>query len=184
MSTEYQSLTWRQMAAYHEELREVIFADVESTYAALGIKAHEISYKDVKEADKWKKIWTKENRVASWGWLDLYEQYHSRGGARRFDLALSKAGALISLCYGMLERDRLILKLHAIEHSPLKNKVLSDSILDINLYAADLYAQLNGSRELWLCDPVSPAHTRLYRGKGYKPYENHFGKVTHLVKKL
>ncbi len=118
MNSDYQSLTWRQMAEYHEELRKEIFDRVEQKYKHFGVQAREISFKDTTEADSWKKIWQKPNRKASWSWSELYQEYHSRGGARRFDMAISKGSSLISLCYGMMERNRVVLKLHAIEHAP------------------------------------------------------------------
>ncbi len=183
MDSNYQSLTWRQMASYHEELRKEIFEKVESRYSFLNIKANEISYKNSVEADSWKKVWDKPNRAASWSWADLYHEYHTRGSARRFDMALSRNGGLVGLCYGMMERDRVILRLHAVERTPVQSNAISDYI-DINLYAANLYARLNNTREIWICDPVSPAHTRMYQGKGYTPHENYRGTVTHLVVKL
>ncbi len=133
------------------------------------------------EADDWKKMWKQPNRKAIWNWVDMYRDYHSRGGARRFDMALFRGASLVSLCYGMMERNRVILRLHAVERSPLEQ---SSQTLNINLYAAELYADMNGSSEIWLCDPVSPAHVRLYQRKGYTPHENFRGEVTHLVTKL
>lgn len=184
MDSDYNNLTYREAVEYHKELRQEIFNDVEKTYATLNLSASEISFNNVVEANGWKKIWKKTNRVAGWDWVRLYNEYHSRGGARRFDMALSKNGSLVSLCYGMMERSRIILRLHAIENSPLNSTLIANNSIKINLYAANLYGALNGASEIWICDPVSPAHVRLYRSKGYTPHENHQGKVTCLVAKI
>ncbi len=184
MSTEYKSLTWRQMATFHSELRKKICNKVEERYKHLTISASEISLRHAQIANTWKERWTKPNRAASWDWVKLYHEYGARSAARRFDLALSKGENLITLCYGMMQQDRLILRLHAIERSPLSCNGLSGDTVDINLYAADLYAKLNNTKEIWLCNPVSPAHVRLYSSKGYKPHENYRGETTHLIMRL
>lgn len=98
-------------------------------------------------------------------------------------MALRKGGSLLGLCYGMLERNRLTLKLHAIERAPVNNE-LSGKILDIALYAAALYASLNGTEEVWICDPVSPAHVRMYQSKDYQPQTDWRERVTHLTLRL
>lgn len=180
---QYSSLTYKQTCSYHEKLRESVFRTVEKDFGGLGICLSEISFKDANEANSWKKLWSKPERAATWDWVRLYSEYHSRGGARRFDMAIRRSGSLHGLCYGMMERDRLVLKLHALERSPV-NHELAGKVLDITLYAADLYATINGAHEIWLCDPVSPAHTRLYQSKGYTPVTNWQDDVTHLLLRL
>lgn len=181
---DYHRLTYKQTCAYHEELRNVIFESLENEYSHLRIRANEISFKDANEADHWKSLWKNKNRIANWSWTDLYHQYHSRGGARRFDLGIKQSGSLMGLCYGELTRDRIILKLHALEKSPLNNNPLSNQFVNMTLFAANLYARLNDVTELWLCNPVSPVHVRLYESKGYVPQTNNFYRVTHLTKRL
>jgi len=57
-------------------------------------------------------------------------------------------------------------------------------MLNITLYAANLYAIVNETPEVWLCTPVSEAHVRLYRGQGYTPYYDRFDNCTHLMKRV
>ncbi|WP_444995899.1 hypothetical protein [Aliikangiella sp. IMCC44359] len=90
MSTEYQSLTWRQMATFHSELRGKICRKVEERYKYLKISASEISLQHAQIANTWKECWAKPNRAASWDWVKLYYEYGTRSAARRFDLALSR----------------------------------------------------------------------------------------------
>lgn len=101
-----------------------------------------------------------------------------------YDLAVRKNGVLIGLCYDALELDRVILKLHVLERSPMKNNPMTNQFVDIALFAANLYARLNDSKELRLCNPVSPVHVRLYQGKGYDPQTDRFDTVSHLTKRL
>lgn len=180
----YNRLTYKQTVVYHEEMRNVIFESIENEYQSLGISANEITYQDTVYANSWKSLWAKSERAASWDWTRLYYDYQSRSGARRFDLAIRKGDSLIGLCYGELGRDRLILKLHALERAPIKGNPLSNRFVDISLFAANLYANLNDTSELWLCNPVSPVHTRLYKRKGYTPQVDRLDRVTHLMKRL
>lgn len=180
---QYDSLTYKQTSNYHEKLREHVFRTVENDFGSLRITLSEISFRDANEANSWKQLWPKPDKAAAWDWVRLYNEYRSRGGARRFDMAIKRGRALHGLCYGMMEHNRLVLRLHALERSPVYNE-LAGKVLDITLYAADLYATINGAQEIWLCDPVSPAHTRLYQSKGYTPVTNWRDDVTHLMMRL
>ena len=180
---EYNKLTYRQTLAYHDELRNSLYELVTKEFASLGISLRSITYKDVQEADGWKTLWRKEDRAASWNWTDMYHNYQSRSGARRLDLAITKPNKLLGLCYGMLERNRLILKVHAMEANP-QHRALAGHMLEITLFSARIYADINGASEIWLCDPVSPAHVRLYQGRGYTPYYDRFDRCTHLMRKI
>jgi len=99
------------------------------------------------------------------------------------DMAIYRSSRLLGLVYGMLERNRLTLKVNAMEANPTDNPVVGQ-MLDITLFAADAYAELNGAAEIWLCNPVSPAHVRLYQGKGYTPYFDRWDNCTHLARRL
>ncbi len=99
-------------------------------------------------------------------------------------MAICKGQQLVGLVYGMLERNRLILKVHAMEASPSKNNPIWGKMLDITLYAVNLYAIVNNTPEVRLCTPVSEAHVRLYKGQGYTPSYDRFGKCTHLMKRM
>ncbi|MFT7561799.1 MAG: hypothetical protein ACI93R_003730 [Flavobacteriales bacterium] len=180
---EYDSLTYRETLKFHDEMRAEIYRDLEREFTSLGIKVREITFSDVSEAVSWKAKWKQPGRAAIWNWKQLYNEYHSRSGSRRLDLAITKNNILLGLVYGMLERNRLILKVHAMEANP-QNNPIAGKMLDMTLYAASVYALVNDTSEIWLCSPVSPAHTRLYQGRGYKPYYDRFDKCTHLIKRL
>jgi hypothetical protein len=92
-------------------------------------------------------------------------------------------GQLQLLCYGVPSRSKLILKLHAIERAPLQH-ALRGKIIDIALFAADAYARLIESEEIWLCNPISPAHVRLYQAAGFEPQTNASGNVTYLSMRI
>ncbi|MFT7562012.1 MAG: hypothetical protein ACI93R_003946 [Flavobacteriales bacterium] len=179
----YDQLTFRQMSQYHVELREALYMFLKEEYMAYGCTFSEISAANAAEADLWKEKWSKPNRKASWSWGKLYREYRSRPAARRFDIAVHKSGQLQGLCYGMLDRNRFILKLHAVERSPT-SKSLAGGILKMVFAAADYYAMLNETHEIWVCDPVSPAHVRMYQSKGYEAVRNWRDDVTHLARRI
>lgn len=181
-SNQYENLTYRQVESYHGELRAALCSVVESEFASLGIQASEISFAHIQEAESWKNK-HKPGRAATWDWKELYHNYHSRGAVRRFDMAISKGNALLGIVYGMLERNRLILKIHAMEANP-QIKSIKGKMLDITLFAANVYAKVNQTPEIWLCTPVSEAHVRMYRQKGYEPHYDRFDKCTHLMRKV
>ncbi|GLS27497.1 hypothetical protein GCM10007877_32160 [Marinibactrum halimedae] len=70
-----------------------------------------------------------------------------------------------------------------MEANPVDNPI-SGQILDITLYAADLYAKINTTPEIWLCTLVSPAHVRLYEQRGFSPHYDRFDECAHLLKRL
>ncbi len=178
----YNNMTHREAAQYHEDMRSAVYEFVENEFTSLGITLKPITIKDAKTADQWKDIWKKE-RKATWIWQDLYHTYQSRSAIRRLDIAVFKNSILIGLVYGMLDRGRLVLKVHAMESNPSDN-LIAGKMLKITLFAAEAYANLNDTPEIWLCDPVSPAHIRLYKSQGYEPYYDHWDRCTHLARKL
>lgn len=173
----------KETVAYYENLRDTVFEFVEKEYQAYGIKLKEISFRDAQEADSWKNEWKSEKRVASWEWSKLYMDYHSSSGIKRFDLALYMNGKLQALCYGAPSKGKYILKLHALERAPNDNPIRG-KVLSMVLFTADAYARLIGAEELWLCNPVSPAHVKLYAKAGYEPHFNNLGTATHLSMRL
>ncbi len=178
----YGNLTYRQTLSFHDEQRIALYEFIEEEYASFGVSVKGITLADVNTANGWKELW-KGGRATEWDWVDLFYRYQSRGGARRLDMAVHKHNRLLGLVYGMLERNRLILKVHAMEANPEDNPILG-KMLDITLFAADAYAELNSVGEIWLCEPASQAHVRLYKGKGYTPYYDHMDKCTHLARRL
>ena len=175
--------SYKETIEYYNQLRQSLFEYVENEFNYLGIKLSEISYADAVEADTWVLKWKNHTRITTWEWTRLYNEYHSHSGVKRFDIAVKSAGQLQMLCYGVPSRKKLVLKVHAVERAPHQDG-LRGKVLDITLFAAISYAMLLDSEELWLCNPVSPAHVRLYQRSGFKPHYNAQGIVTHLSKRL
>ena len=113
----------------------------------------------------------------------MYMDYHSNSGIKRFDLALHQEGKLQALCYGVPSPGKYILKLHALERSPIENPIRG-KVLSIVLFAADAYARLIGAEELWLCNPASSSHVKMYSKAGFEPHFNNLGIATHLSLRL
>ncbi|WP_020404973.1 hypothetical protein [Hahella ganghwensis] len=175
--------SYKETISRYEALRQVVFEFAESEYSGYGLKFSEISYKDAQTAETWAGLWKNSSRAASWEWTRMYHSYHSNAGVKRFDIAIKHAGQLVALCYGVPSHRKMILKLHALERSPLTSQ-LNGMVLEIMLFAATAYARMLGSNELWLCEPVSPAHVRLYSKAGYEPKYNSAGNCTHLTMRL
>lgn len=175
--------TFKETISHYADLREAVFEFVQDEFKAYGIRLSEITRLDAAEADSWGAQWKNPERIASWKWSQLFTEYHSNSGVKRFDIAVKIGGQLQLLCYGVPSRGRLFLKLHAIERAPHRH-ALRGRVIDIALYAADAYARLIESEEIWLCNPVSPAHVRLYQSAGFEPHFNSQGKVTYLSMRI
>lgn len=164
--------SFKETIYYYQELRNTLYEFIEDQFPS--IRAHEITFRDAQQADQWPGEWLKTARAASWQWTRLYSDYRSNAGIKRFDLALYQGGRLLALCYGVPSQKKLILKLHALERAPGAN-ALSGRVVSVVLFAASAYARLLGSNELWLCNPVSDTHTRLYQKSGFEPIAPHPG---------
>jgi hypothetical protein len=178
----YEKITHKEAKQYHEDMRDTLHRFVEQEFAYLSVKLKPITLQHTQTANSWKEVW-KEGRAATWDWTEMYYTYQGRHAIRRLDMAVFKNGKLLGLTYGMLDRGRLVLKVHAMEANP-SEKVIAGHMLKITLYAAESYAQLNDTPEIWLCDPTSPAHVRLYQSKGYESFYDHWDRCTHLAKRL
>ena len=171
--------SYRETIRFYKDLREAVYEYIEEEYRYLGIRASEITHLDACAADQWKS----EGSRAFWGWQQMYANYHTHAGIKRFDLAIKLRGALQLLCYGVPSRRKLILKMHAIERSP-KRYTLEEDAVEIALLAAMTYADLLCSKELWLCNPMSPAHVRYYRQYGFTPQHDAAGQTPYLTMRL
>jgi hypothetical protein len=163
--------------------RRAVFEFIRREFSAYSVEASEITLADAREADSWKTKWPNPSRAATWSWEVLYRDYHRNDGIKRFDLAVRIGGRLQLLCYGLPNNSRLILKLHAIERGPERNP-LRGRVLEIALSAAIAYARLIGSQELWICNPVSTAHVRMYSAGGFTPHTGRDGAISHLSMRL
>ena len=171
--------SYRETIKFYKDLREAVYEYIEEEYRSLGIRASEITHLDVYTADQWKS----EGSRAFWGWQQMYADYHTHTGVKRFDLAIKLHGALQLLCYGVPSRRKLILKMHAIERSP-KRYMLEEDAVEIALLAALTYADLLRSKEIWLCNPMSLAHVRYYRQYGFTPHQDAAGQIPYLTMRL
>ena len=170
---------YRETIRHYNELREAVYIFVEKRFQSQGIKACEVSHLDACAADKW----VGEGGNTSWQWQQMYADYHTHAGIKRFDLAIKLHGILQLLCYGVPSRRKLILKLHAIERSPTEYR-LADNAVSIALFAAFAYAELIESKEIWLCNPLSPAHVRLYQAHGFTARPDALGRIPYLTMRL
>lgn len=175
--------TFRETIKHYEDMRKVSHNFTEEEYRAYGVKLREIRYIDAVEADKWATQWDEVEKIPSWEWVKMYHDYHSNTGVKRFDTALYAQGKLCAVCYGMPSRKKLILKLHAIGRLPYNNP-LEGKVLAIMLYAADSYARILDSEELWICNPMNSRLVSLYQSIGYMAHTNNLGVTTHLSLRL
>jgi len=174
--------SFKETIHHYQDVRDALFEFVEEQYP--GVQAREITLRDAQTADQWPFEWQKSTRTASWQWTKMYSAYRSNSGIKRFDLALHQGGRLLALCYGVPSRNKLTLKLHALERAPGGNP-LSGRVVSMIFFAASAYARLLGARELWLCNPVSDAHVRLYQKSGFEPIASRPGMpVKHLVRRI
>lgn len=175
--------TFKETITFYEDLRQAVFEFTEEEFDGFGIRLSEISFADAVEADSWSTLWKNPKRITMWEWRSMFHDYHSNSGIKRFDIAVKIGGRLQLLCYGVPSRNKLILKVHALERSPVNNP-LRGKVVDMTLFAADAYARLIDAEELWLCNPVSPAHVRLYQSFGFTPNFNNKNKATHLSMRI
>lgn len=169
--------TYQETIRHYQELRKVVYEFAEDEFRAFGAKFSEIAYRDAAEADKWR--WDDVNKTPIWEWTRMYRDYHSNSGAKRFDIAVRAHGKLCALCYGVPSRRKLVLKLHALSRLP-NNNPLRGNILSMVLFAADAYARLIGSEEMWLCNPMNNHLVKLYESAGFTAHYNNIGTATHL----
>ena len=175
--------TFRETISYYAALRQAVFEFVEDEFKPYGVRLSEISRADAVEADSWASHWQNRKRIPTWQWTQLFAEYHGNAGIKRFDIAVKIGAQLQLLCYGVPTRRKLVLKLHAIERSPLSHP-LRGKVVDLALYAADAYARLLDSDEIWLCNPMSAAHVRLYQSAGFTPHANNHGTVEYLSMRI
>jgi hypothetical protein len=171
--------TKSDVVAHYQRLRRFAYDKTEQEFAPLHVKLSEISYGDAVEADAWRSQWVDPERAPSWSWVQMYQEYRSNAGIKRFDPAIRVGGKLCGLCYGVPNRSRLILKLHAITRAPVDNP-LRRSCFRVALFGASTYADAIGSEEIWLVQPMNEAVAAYYAGFGFTSERNATGKITHM----
>jgi len=117
------------------------------------------------------------------GYIQLFHEYRSNAGIKRFDLAIRFGGRLLGLCYGLPSASRLILRIHAGGRAPLENP-LRGSFFRVVLFAASAYASLLGSKEIWLMLPVNERVAEYYSRFGFSAERNRGGTVTHMIMRV
>lgn len=177
MNAQGQKRTFRETIQHYNDLRDVVYEFAEQEFASLGAEFTEISFQDAVKADNWR--WTESKRQPIWLWKQMYRNYHSNAGIKRFDVAVKSNGELCALCYGVPNKRKLVLKLHLLSRKP-DNNPFSGKIFSMVLYAADAYARLIGADEMWLCNPMNEELVDYYQQAGFTPHSNKLGRTTHL----
>ena len=172
-----------QAVTHYQSLRRLSYDKTEREYAPLRVKLSEISYADALEADGWGPLWSAPERRPTWSWVHMFHEYRSNAGIKRFDPAIRVDGKLCGLCYGIPNRSKLILKLHAITGSPMDTP-LRRSCFPVALFAASTYADFLGSEEIWLVNPMNDSVAAYYARFGFSSERNASGHVTHMRIKL
>src|SRR5262245_35562190 len=172
-----------QTVAHYRNLRRLAYDKTEREYAPLQVKLSEISYSDALEADGWGPLWPDPRRRPTWSWIQMFHEYQGNPGIKRFDPAIRVRGKLCGLCYGVPNKSKLILRLHAITGAPVNNP-LRRSCFPVALFAASAYADFLGSEEIWLVNPVNESVAAYYAGHGFSVERNSSGHVTHMRIKL
>lgn len=109
----------------------------------------------------------------------MYKDYQSNAGSKRFDIAFKVNGKICALCYGVPTKTKMVLKIHALERKPNQNP-LQGQTLKIILFAAEAYATLLGSKELWLCNPMNQTLVGKYQKAGFDAHTDKAGYTSHL----
>jgi hypothetical protein len=167
----------------YKELRDVVYEFTENEFKVPGLKLSEITLQDAINADLWSEKWNDSERITTWEWRNMYNEYQSNSGLKRFDLAFKVHGQICALCYGIPTRTKMVLKIHALERKP-DNNPLQGKALTMILFAADAYANLLGAKELWICNPMNPTLVSKYQGVGFQPHNNKLGRTSHLTLRI
>lgn len=175
--------TVAEVRSHYAGLRSLVYQAVAAEFVSLNVTLKEISYTDAISADRWIASWSDTHKRPIWSWVDMYHNYQNRNELKRFDVAVVAQGETVALCYGRPSREKMLLKIHTIARKPYGNP-LAGQTLDIILYAAGLYADLLGSAEIWLVQPMNEALVAIYERHGYLAQRNKMGKVTHMSMRL
>ncbi|NRD75208.1 hypothetical protein HQQ94_18670 [Shewanella sp. VB17] len=71
----------------YRELRGVVYDFTEKEFDISGLTISEITLQDAIVADNWVSEWKDSERIATWEWTSMYNEYQSNSGLKRFDLA-------------------------------------------------------------------------------------------------
>jgi hypothetical protein len=167
---------------HYAALRKKLYELVEREYAHLGVSLREISIADAREGDSWVAEWG-PGRAPTWSWLRMFNDYRSASGAKRFDVAVRVGGRLCGLCYGIPNKSRLVLRIHAVARAPTHNP-LERSFFSLCLFAAATYASFIGSEEIALVNPVNEAIVEFYCRFGFSPVRDASGRTTHMTMRI
>ncbi len=175
--------TFDLVEARYQKLRNLVYIATKKAFPTLPINLREITFHDAMHADQWTKQWDSGAKRPIWSWVDMYNRYHAHNLLKRFDIALVANGNLIALCYGIPSKHKVFLKIHTVARKP-DNNPLAGEVLNIVFFAAMAYAELIGSREIWLVKPMNETLVEKYQQYGYHPQRNKIGQVTHLSLKV
>ena len=175
--------TFYVVAEKYQQLRNAVYTATAKAFPALPFTCRQITFNDAMIADQWRAQWPVAQKKPIWSWVDLYNRCQKYNLLKRFEIALVANGKPVALCYGVPSKHKVLLKIHAIARDPLDNP-LSGKALHVILFAAIAYADLIGSKEIWLVAPMNATLVEKYQRYGYKPVQNKMGRVTHLVLKV
>jgi hypothetical protein len=157
--------------------RDNVYRMATEDYAAAGFSFREITREDISQADNWDK--GRSENLATWWWRDYYDELHNI--EERFDLAVQYGKELYALCYGISSGGDLILEIKVIQKNP-RLKTGEIKALSIVLYAAELYADSLGAREIRICEPINEKLVQFYETFGYKVARNTRGMALYLIR--
>lgn len=175
--------TFHAVDAKYQKLRNLVYSVTTQAFPHLPITLRAITFHDALLADQWSTQWSSRVKRPIWSWVDMYNTCQSKNLLKRFEIALNTNGKLVALCYGIPSKHKVLLKIHALARAPIDNPLAGD-VLNILFFAAIAYAELIGSQEIWLVEPMNETLVEKYQRHGYEPVRNKLGVVTHLVLKV
>jgi hypothetical protein len=173
----------REAKIRYQQWRDFVYGSVTEEFADLGLEVGEISDQQAHEADEWNNTKQSSLRAVRWSWVEMRSRYQGKSRFKRFDMSVVKDGHLCILCYGVPSRGKMFLKIHALQGdfnahlNPLRG-----AVVELVFRAAQIYAELLGAREIWICNPVNGRLVELYESQGFTAVVKN-GIVTHLFLK-
>ncbi len=169
--------------ADYQRKRSLAWETSAEIFGIVGLQLGPVRFQDAAVADTWSQQWPDPAKRPTWRWAEMFIHYHKMSAFKRFEVAVSLAGQLCALSYGMPSNGKLILKIHALARAPGASP-LAGQVLPIVLACADSYARLLGSQEIWICNPMNEGVAKYYESFEFTPVCDRRGKTTHLIMRL
>ena len=175
-----QKVTLQETISRYQQLRRAAHQFAEEEFKHFGIQLRDINYSDAVKGDAWRSQWGDQQKVPSWSWTDMYNDYRSNAGAKRFDAALIVNGGLCGLCYGVPTKEKITLRIHGISRKPTNNPI-AGNVFRIMIFAAIAYARILKCKEIWIVQPMNAYLVSMYQKSGFTPCIDRSGITTHLT---